>query len=58
MIQLMRPLEFEIAIADKYIYNGYVIQDHGPIVQPYLEIAEEFYSGAGLITTATVSTEF
>lgn len=45
----------EVAVADKYIYNGYVIQDQGPIVQPYFELAEEFYTGSGLLTSASVT---
>lgn len=48
----------EIAVADKYIYNGYVIQDEGPIVQPYLELAEEFYTGSGLVTGASATFSF
>ena len=48
----------EVAVADKYIYNGYVIQDQGPIVQPYFELAEEFYTGSGLLTSASVTFSF
>jgi hypothetical protein len=43
----------EVAIADKYIYHGYVIEDRGPIVQPYFEVYEEFYRGTGLVTSAS-----
>jgi hypothetical protein len=48
----------EVAVADKYIYNGYVVQDQGPIVQPYLELAEEFYTGSGLLTSASATFSF
>ena len=50
--------ELEIAVADKYIYNGYLIQDQGPIVQPYLEVAEEFYRGSGWLTSAAAKFSF
>ena len=50
--------EFEIAVADKYIYNGYIIQDQGPIVQPYLEVSEEFYRGNGWLTSASARFSF
>ena len=43
----------EVAIADKYIYHGYVIQDRGLIVQPYIELYENFYRGDGLLTAAS-----
>jgi hypothetical protein len=33
----------ELTVADKYIYHGYVVEDHGPVVQPYLELFENFY---------------
>jgi hypothetical protein len=47
--------EFEVAVMDKYIYNGYVIQDQGPIVQPYFEIAEEFWNGSGFLSSASAT---
>lgn len=50
--------ELEIAVADKYIYNGYIIQDQGPIVQPYLEVAEEFYRGDRWLTSAAARFSF
>ena len=50
--------ELEIAVADKYIYNGYIIQDQGPIVQPYLEVAEEFYRGSGWLTSVAARFSF
>ena len=48
----------QIAVADKYIYTGYVIQDQGPIVQPFFEVAEEFFTGSGLITSASAKVSF
>jgi hypothetical protein len=50
--------ELEVAVADKYIYNGYLIQDQGPIVQPYLEVVEEFYRGNGWLTGAAARFSF
>jgi hypothetical protein len=50
--------EFEVAVLDKYIYNGYVIQDQGPIVQPYVAIAEEFYNGTGWLKGASARFSF
>jgi hypothetical protein len=50
--------EAEVVVTDKYIYNGYVVQEEGPIVQPYFELAEEFYTGSGLLTSASVTFSF
>jgi hypothetical protein len=48
----------EVAIPDKYIYHGYVIEDRGPIIQPYIELYEEFYRGTGLLTSASAKFSF
>jgi hypothetical protein len=48
----------EIAVADKYIYNGFVEEDRGPVVQPYLELYEKFYEGTGVVTSASAKFSF
>jgi hypothetical protein len=45
----------EIAVADKYIYQGFVLESRGPVVQPYIELFGEFYSGDGFLTSASLS---
>jgi hypothetical protein len=44
----------EVAVADKYIYHGYIVQDKGPVVQPYVEIFGEFYRGEAPLTSASL----
>lgn len=40
-----RPTAYaEVAVSDKYIYRGYIVEDHGPVVQPYVEVFGEIYS--------------
>ena len=45
----------EIAVADKYIYQGFVLERRGPVVQPYIELFGEFYTGDGFLTSASLS---
>ena len=44
----------EIAVADKYIYQGFIVEARGPVVQPYIELYGEFYKGDGLLTSASL----
>lgn len=44
----------EVEVANKYIYNGYVADQRGPVVQPYLEVFGEFYRGTGVIDSAAL----
>jgi hypothetical protein len=44
----------EVAVADRYIYHGYVAEDRGPVVQPYLYLAGEFYTGDSWLSSASV----
>jgi len=43
----------EIGVADKYIYHGYVLENQGAIIQPYLEAFAQFYSGEHFLTKAS-----
>lgn len=43
----------EVGVADKYIYHGYVLENQGAIVQPYLEVFAQFYSGEHFLTKAS-----
>lgn len=43
----------EIAVSDKYIYHGYVLENQGAIVQPEIEVQGLFYSGPGWLTKAS-----
>jgi hypothetical protein len=43
----------EVAVANRYVYHGYVVEDRGPVVQPYLCLAAEFYSGDGALSSAS-----
>ena len=45
----------EIVVADKYIYQGFVLESRGPVVQPYIELLGEFYTGDGFLTSASLS---
>lgn len=44
----------EVVVADKYIYQGYVLEARGPVVQPYLELLGEFYTGDGILSSASL----
>jgi hypothetical protein len=44
----------EMAVADRYIYHGFVAEDRGPVVQPYVYVAGEFYTGAGWLSSVSV----
>lgn len=44
----------EVAVADKYIYHGYIAADRGPVVQPYVELFGEFYRSGGFINSASL----
>ena len=44
----------EVVVADKYIDQGFVVEARGPVVQPYLEVFGQFYSGAGFLTSASL----
>jgi hypothetical protein len=44
-----------VAVADRYIYHGYVVEDDGPVVQPYLYLAGEFYTGSGWLSSASAT---
>lgn len=44
----------ELVVADKYIYQGFVLETRGPVVQPYIELLGEFYTGDGFLTTASL----
>jgi hypothetical protein len=44
----------EVAVADRYIYHGYVAEDRGPVVQPYLYLEGQFYTGTGWLSSASV----
>jgi hypothetical protein len=44
----------EISVADKYIYRGYVVENHGPVVQPYLDLSAEFYRGSRIVNSASL----
>jgi hypothetical protein len=45
----------EIAVINRYVYRGYVVADHGPVVQPYVELYGEFYgSENGWLTSASL----
>jgi hypothetical protein len=43
----------EAVVADRYLYHGYVSDDHQPIVQPEFEIQGQFYSGKRWLTSAS-----
>lgn len=43
-----------VGIADKYIYHGYVLENQGAIIQPEFEVLARFYSGAGILTKASL----
>ena len=44
----------EFAVADKYVYQGYIVENRGPVLQPNLELFAEFYTGDGFITSASL----
>jgi hypothetical protein len=44
----------EVVVSDKYIDQGFVLEERGPVVQPYLELLGEFYQGDGFITRAAL----
>ena len=43
----------EVVVADRYIYHGYVADDHQPVVQPEFGIQAQFYEGKGWLTSAS-----
>ena len=45
-----------VTVASKYLYHGYVTDNHGPVVQPYAELFGEFYRGRDWLSSASVMT--
>ena len=45
----------EVSVTSRYIYHGYVVEDRGPIVQPYVYLDAAFYTGAGWLSSASAS---
>ena len=45
----------ETSVADRYIYHGFVVEDRGPVVQPYLHLDARFYTGSGWLTSASAT---
>jgi hypothetical protein len=43
----------DFATADKYVYQGYILENRGPVFQPNLELLAEFYTGDGFVTSAS-----
>ena len=46
---------FDISVSSRYIYHGYVVEDRGPVVHPYLYGEAKFYSGTGWLSSAYVT---
>jgi hypothetical protein len=45
----------ELPVASAYIYHGYVVEDRGPVIQPYIYVEGEFYSGSGWLSSASIT---
>ena len=43
----------EVSVANKYMYNGYLLESRGPVVQPYVELLGEFYTGKNFLTSVS-----
>ena len=44
---------WEVVVADRYIYHGYVADDHQPVVQPEAGFQAQFFEGNGWLTSVS-----